>query len=209
MIDYPEFITHKTVLAKKINKLYLRTWFRATINPIGTETITYIGMNPSKANKITSDDTVNKLLWFTKELSEIDENEINIKNVIITNIVPFYTPKSKELKSKVDFVISEYGTENFEKLMEINLQRIIKAMSISKYVVLGWGNCYINELMHRSLTSSILEELNKMEKEFYVFHFSNESSILTLSGQPRHFGYTNLPDGIITARIKPYYFLNV
>nr|WP_256438029.1 DUF1643 domain-containing protein [Pontibacillus sp. ALD_SL1] len=186
-----------------------RTWLRATINPEGSDNITYIGMNPSKATETVSDNTINNMLKFTKDLTDNLENKMKIKNVIVTNIIPLYTSNHSNLKKQIDKVKVEVGEYELDRVLEINLQRIIKAIRLSKYVVLCWGDCYINKKMHLVITSSILRKLREFESEYYVLNFEGESTVLTLELQPRHFGYTKFPKEIIEVKIEPSFYIDI
>jgi len=209
---YPKYVRKKSIIKTDFKHQALknyRTWLRATIEPKGMENIVFIGMNPSAANEVYSDDTVNSLLDYAKRLSEEKTNQMNIKNVIITNIIPIYESNSSSLQNAYENVIEKIGSSEMEKIIKSNLGKVLRAIRISDYIVLCWGNPYINDVMHRKITSSILESVKHLDKEIFVFNFKKDSNVLTVKGHPKHYGYTREPEEIISVDIRPYYYLEI
>lgn len=136
MKEYPSCVIdkdcHPVPIIQGVDARYCLT---VTINEQYKNVLTYIMMNPSKADMEQSDATVNKVICFAASTAN---DEYKIGKVQILNLFALYEPKSRSLQKLLDQVM-EYPIKYQGNYME-NRKNINDVISNSKYIVLAWGD---------------------------------------------------------------------
>lgn len=104
----------------------------------GNRNLTVIMTNPSLANSLSSDATVEFLIEYARESS------INYDALFVVNIIPIINSSTKRLKTHSRESISESVKE------KMNQESIKHAISNSNTIILGWGEfgqSYFEELI--------------------------------------------------------------
>ncbi|MDQ7095018.1 DUF1643 domain-containing protein [Desulfosporosinus sp. PR] len=116
-----------------INNIFARYRLKVSINKNATNTILYILMNPSKADRKQCDETVKKILEFTHVQSSTSNNVIqNVKTVVIVNLYPFYETKPERLQ-KVINEVKKNSKNEYQKLIKKNMKVIKKNIKEAEY----------------------------------------------------------------------------
>jgi hypothetical protein len=210
METYPSYATVKKANIKKvINNITLRDWLEIDINKNASRTLLYVLMNPSKANKIRCDKTINKVLEFSRCQTALPESQVpDIKTVIIVNLFPFYKTDS----SKLYEVLNELcETRNcYQDLLEANFLKIRRGIQKADYIVYGWGDPpdNVDEWYHRELTSRILKTTRRFGKENTFVLTSTREEIITQKRNPRHPIIITLT-GLKRCSIEPFYTVSL
>ncbi|WDQ30455.1 DUF1643 domain-containing protein [Paenibacillus marchantiae] len=185
-MEYPKFVTITNIdcefesLSNQIDARYSLT---IPINKNYENIMTYIMMNPSKADKNQSDTTVNTVLNFAaKKLQK------KIGKVIVVNLFCLYEPNSTKLKSLLSG-ISDCEREYSSKK---NKTSIDEAIFNSNYIILAWGNVPkgIAAANHNKEVSYVYECIKKHKKlkSVYILKSEKHKNILTVAKRPRHPG---------------------
>lgn len=119
------------VLLDKIEARYSLT---VTLNNSHEKTLTYIMMNPSIADLLQSDQTVNRVIAFAA--SEANKSK-EIGKVNIVNLFGLYETQSPSLQSIIDQLTP---TSGFVDYLNKNRNSIQDGISTSDYIVLAWGD---------------------------------------------------------------------
>jgi hypothetical protein len=157
---------------------------------------TVIMMNPSKATKICSDDTVNKVLMFFKKYKNIP-----VKKATILNLFPYYVTDSAELANYVD-------NNDFNDLQE-NIYRFENHIDESDLIVLAWGDVPsgFSAKTHNKYVKKTMDIIKKSEKNNNIHVFKDnrfaQDQIITQKHRPRHPNRITLDD---LHKIKDYSF---
>lgn len=148
------------------------------------KTLLCIFMNPSKACYEQSDDTINHICNYVMNDPSGDE----IKDIVITNLFPFYKTQSEFLHKVIDEVITNNDESIFYFLLKSNLNNILQKIEVSDLIFAGWGNPpkNIDPLIHRKITSTILEKISNLNKPAYNLIFHDQDRPLTKYGNPSH-----------------------
>ncbi|MFC3748718.1 DUF1643 domain-containing protein [Paenibacillus sp. GCM10012306] len=188
MRRYPIFINK--VKIENMGKYKLQNGIRVRHNLVlslsektNGEVLSFILMNPSLADTLQSDDTVNSMLIFVDRLIKEDARFEKVHEVVVLNLFPFYEPSSKSLGEVIKKV------NGIAQLLNTNQRHIRKQLKKSHYVVLGWGNVppKISAVIHKDETKKILEGIKKLRHIKGVFSMeSRKKTGLTKKGQPRH-----------------------
>ncbi|MCY8126152.1 DUF1643 domain-containing protein [Bacillus spizizenii] len=133
---YPDFVIKESIVCDckdflNTNIIRTRKMLIIELNNEFKKTITFTLMNPSRANKTDSDKTVNLLLKYAKVQKA--------HTVIITNVYPFYEPRSPRLRivlSKAE----ELDSVKYENTFKENLNIIKDAYSKSDKIYVLTGN---------------------------------------------------------------------
>ncbi|NRG28812.1 DUF1643 domain-containing protein [Bacillus circulans] len=155
-----------------------------------TNTLTIVMMNPSKANELCSDDTVDKVISFVFQMNSVEDSLIkNIGFINIVNIFPAYEPNSKELNDILEVII---GKGKFISMQSKNRITFEKALAESQYVVLAWGDVP-SKVNVKNHTHEVLMMYNLLVKYIlldntYVLKYREYEQILTNKKRPRHPG---------------------
>lgn len=187
-IEYPSFVTNKVChpvsIIEGVDARYNLT---VTINEQYTKVLTYIMMNPSKANNYESDITINKVIKFTANI----KNEIyEVGKVSIINLFALYEPKSPSLQKLMEQVMQ--SPTKYNSYCKSNRRAIEKAISDSEYIVLSWGNIPkgMSAKVHNTEVRHVYDCLKKYEKLDSVYVLKSSSphhkTILTTKKRPRH-----------------------
>lgn len=144
-------------------------------------------MNPSKADKQNSDDTVNIVLKFVEKLmNEVNSQFKNIGEVVVVNLFPTYETRSTFLGTVIEGL---QKTNKLDHLLCSNQTEIMKEAKNSEWIILGWGNCPENLCvnLHKCETNKILATLYKVQKGSSIYVFEDKKNEgLTRKKQPRH-----------------------
>ncbi|PDX92533.1 DUF1643 domain-containing protein [Bacillus thuringiensis] len=142
-------------------------------------TATVIMMNPSKATKICSDDTVNKVLRFFKKYKNIP-----IKKVTILNLFPYYETYSAELAKYVD--------KNESNDLQDNIDNFENYIDESDLIVLAWGDVPsgFSAKTHNKYVKKTMDIITAVQKRDVVYVFKDnrfdKDLIITHKKRPRH-----------------------
>lgn len=146
-------------------------------------TITIVLMNPSTANLIHSDGTVNKLINFFYNY-KIDG--LRVKKLNIGNIIPVYSSNPKDVALK----LKTLNRMNMLKEIRCKNKKVLKKIiDESDKVILAWGKPgpkTIHNLFYYSQVNDFIYLTENIQKSFNVFKIENTKSILTENGDPRH-----------------------
>ncbi|MFB3163838.1 DUF1643 domain-containing protein [Neobacillus sp. 179-J 1A1 HS] len=136
-------------------------------------------MNPSKADSLQSDGTVNKIIkYFLKPyirpLNERYRRIDDIKYLNILNLLPIYNSNSIGLEDDINSIISVHGYDYLQFLIESNIQKIHDVINESDYVVLAWGMPEKFPLtLYFEQAAKVLEKLVIIDKDIFVFRVRN------------------------------------
>ncbi|WP_206699719.1 DUF1643 domain-containing protein [Bacillus atrophaeus] len=140
----------------------------------------FIMLNPSIADKETSDLTITKLCKFSHSL-----NEVGMIHVV--NLYPFYETNSKKLSSIIHQLQKE-DNSLYEAAVKTNRQIIGALAKESKKVIFAWGDCpklfdkqSFNKQCHD--VKLLLKDMN--QDEAFVIK-TNYNKLLTVKDSPRH-----------------------
>ncbi|EOO70346.1 hypothetical protein IIC_04788 [Bacillus cereus VD021] len=148
---------------------------------------TVIMMNPSKATKICSDDTVNKVLRFFKKYKNIP-----IKKVTILNLFPYYETDSAELAKYVD--------NNDSNDLQENINRFENYINECDLIVLAWGDVPsgFSAKTHNEYVKKTMDIITAAQKKNVVYVFKDnrfaKNQIITQKQRPRHPNRITLDD---------------
>ena len=171
MCNYPDFVNKDKIECypeKEKYRYYLKIDFVDIANT--DKTVMIIMQNPSKADKICSDKTVNRVLKCF--------HEFGYSKVIIMNIIPFYATKIAHLSNAV---LKE------EDKINVNCEEIYKQSKLADKIFVAWGwastisSCCYNKRVKQ--VKEVLEKIRAQEdnKKEIVCYEINKSN-----GQPRH-----------------------
>lgn len=188
MVNYPEpfrgkIFTNNCTIQGSIKT---RDILKARIND-NDGYVLYILMNPSKADSIQSDRTINKILTFTRNESMLKISKITgIGNVHIINLFSVYKTDSSQLNSILKMLGKQY-----EKVVKNNNMVIEDEIKNAKYIVLAWGNVPKNmdKDKHRHQVNKVYDfvrNANKMSSVFVLKVNNKSKNILTNDMYPRH-----------------------
>lgn len=138
-------------------------------------------MNPSSADIIDSDDTIN---FVTKY---IHINIPDIHWIRFYNLYPFYEPSS----SKIYPLIQSLSETEYLSAMKENRKEIKKTLRTTTHLFLGYGQCSGDALDKANYydieTKNLLNIIEKNYKNnIYVFETSQSKDILIQKKYPRH-----------------------
>ena len=168
-----------------VNKRYSLEVSINTSNAKSTATV--IMMNPSKATKICSDDTVNKVLRFF-----IKYKNISVKKVTILNLFPYYVTDSAELANYVD--------NNDSIDLQENIYRFENYIDESDLIVLAWGDVPsgFSAKTHNEYVKKTMDIITAAQKKNVVYVFRDnrftKNQIITQKQRPRHPNRISLDD---------------
>lgn len=201
--DYVEKIVdcEKQQLTKNIEGRYL---LKVKLKNNFTDSITVAMMNPSKADKEFSDDTVNKVISFVFEMNScIDCNIRNIGFINIVNFFPAYEPNSGKVRDKLDKIISQ---GKLTKMQIRNKSAFKKAVSESQKVVLAWGDIpsKVKAKIHNHeaiMMYNLLIDYG-LEDDTYLFKYEEFEQILTNKKRPRHPSWNTITSYVKVSMMK-------
>jgi hypothetical protein len=160
------------------SKVEMRTSLRV---PLRRSIASCILMNPSTADSMDSDDTIN----FVTEY--IHKNIPEIHWIRFYNLYPFYEPKSPKIYDLIhNLTPLEYSTA-----MDSNRLEIKKSLESTTHLFLGYGQCS-GDANDKSGYYDIetVKLLNMIEKHYkndiFVFETSQSNKILIKNKYPRH-----------------------
>ncbi|QQK06971.1 DUF1643 domain-containing protein [Miniphocaeibacter halophilus] len=123
-------------------------------------------MNPSKATKIQSDNTLNKLCKYAYEN--------NYKTLTVVGILPFYETNSKDL--------NKFNSNEFENIIDENFNRINEKMNYVDNIIIATGNP-TNKGMEKLIFR--LKKLLESKNNLFCFK-TNTGELLTKRGFTVH-----------------------
>ncbi|MGE7918262.1 DUF1643 domain-containing protein [Viridibacillus sp. NPDC093762] len=155
------------------------------LNRLEGLSVTVIMMNPSQANLIISDPTIDKLINF---FYDYEKNGEKIKDLTICNIFPMYASNTKMALSKIREL---HEGNNLEKLLDLNESKIKLIIEDTDFLVLAWGKPEvktIHNILYYKEANRILGLIDDENIEKYVFEMKNVKTLFTEHGDPRHPG---------------------
>lgn len=198
-IKYPSCVSKVRSINYEIHDCVVRTLLNITTNGNNEKSVLCIMMNPSKADKYQSDNSVNKVIkCFCDSYGFIN----------IVNLFPFYETKSSKLSELINKLKKE---PEFNEIIKFNLCTIKTKINSVNEIVLAWGDPANDEItqMHYGISMEILSYIAGKEN-IYVFGTTKFDTILTKKGNPRH------PSRLDYSKIKkakvekePIIYLNV
>ncbi|MET3658402.1 DUF1643 domain-containing protein [Sporosarcina psychrophila] len=138
-------------------------------------------MNPSAADNVDSDNTINVVTKY------IYENFPNIQRIRYFNLYPFYEPSSTNIYP----LIHNLTSLEYDRAMIANRKAIKKTLDTTTHLFLGYGQCSGNSNDKTDYydieTAEILSMLEKRyTNETFVFETSQSDNILIKGKYPRH-----------------------
>lgn len=163
--------------------------------------LTIAMMNPSKADKKYSDDTVNKVIEFVYEMNSCNDSIVrNIGFINIVNIFPAYEPNSGKVRDKLDKIILNSKIISMQKSNKIAFEQTV---SESQKVILAWGDVpskiKAKHHNHEAIMMYGLLKLYGLENNTYLFKYEEYEQILTNKKRPRHPSW-NTPEYYVKVR---------
>jgi hypothetical protein len=162
-------------------RIETREYLDITLKTNGNNMLLVIMMNPSIADNMESDETINSIIeHFGYGYSSVNNNKHGIQNVKYISVVNLFSiccQKSKELNSIINKIHEETnGNVKISKNI-INNRNIIKDKIFrSNYVVLGWGDCpenFYETTFHREIIN-VIDFIKEFKKnDIYIFHIKN------------------------------------
>lgn len=146
-------------------------------------TITIVMMNPSKANRVETDPSVDKLIEF---FSRFSMNGHLIKELKVVNIIPVCSPKPSMAFENIKRMetIGEYKI-----IRQNNITAIQKELKTTSIIVAAWGkpkSGTIPYLFYYREVSKALKVLFSSKLGIYTFKVADTSTLLTENNDPRH-----------------------
>lgn len=178
MVRYPSFVTKVNCDKRKLgNGIFIRSYLdvRFSIgNNRKSTVITYIMMNPSKADNDISDLSVNAVIKLSYNLA-CKQGIGNVK-VNIVNLFPFYETNSKKLYEKLE----RYA----EKEYIINVI-IEERINESDTIIFAWGNIPPKcKELHQNKVQFFFNKINRKDNTFVLrTHYDN---VLSQKANPMH-----------------------
>ena len=153
-----------------------------------SRTMTIAMMNPSKANELESDDTINKMISFVYEQNLIRNSLVrDVKYINIVNVFPAYEPSSKVLEEKIKKIIED---GKLSIMQERNERAFSDAFSNSQVIVLAWGDVpkkvKAQHHNHEALMACDLIKKLGLERSTFVLKYAEFERVLTNKKRPRH-----------------------
>lgn len=180
--DYPEYVDVNSIQSNDLMRTHYRIRKSLHIPLLNdySNDLTYIMMNPSKADKNVSDDTVNRCLKIAYHFP----CKYQIGAVTIVNMQPIYEPKS----SKLEKIISNISHDEYINELIDNIKTIKKTVKKSDYIFLATGESPkgIDKKLYRGLLDMVVEYIEKNKGCIFLGKKINNKSFLTNSGYPRH-----------------------
>ncbi|MBU8878157.1 DUF1643 domain-containing protein [Bacillus sp. FJAT-29790] len=167
--------TNKNPLNSKVE---IRTSLRI---PLKRCVASCILMNPSTADSVNSDDTIN---FVTKY---IHKNIPDIHWIRFYNLYPFYEPTSP----KIYLLIHNLTPSEYRTAMDANRLEIKKSLESTTHLFLGYGQCSGDSndkaCYYDMETAKLLNMIEKNYKnDIFVFETSQSKKILIKNKYPRH-----------------------
>lgn len=149
MVNYIEGVAVNSIDCVGDDKCryYLYVPFETKVN---NNTALVIMKNPSKANGIHSDKTVNNVLQFCK---------YRYGSVYMFNVFPFYSTNSDEPNTIIR------NSPNFEEIMQENMEYLEKKLKLADDIIVAWGRNEKKEL--EKYFKSILKVLERKNKQLF------------------------------------------
>ncbi|MEK5530641.1 DUF1643 domain-containing protein [Viridibacillus sp. FSL R5-0468] len=177
----PDLVNTKNIKAyiKPLNsKVEIRTSLRI---PLKRGIASCILMNPSAADDVDSDPTINYVTEY------IYNNIPEVHHIRFFNLYPFYEPKS----SKIYPLIHTLTSLEYDRAMIANRKVIEKSLSTTTHLFLGYGQCSgdkVDKINYYDIQSAeILTRIEKLYKnDIFVFETTQSKNILIDGKYPRH-----------------------
>ncbi|MCM3390569.1 DUF1643 domain-containing protein (plasmid) [Ureibacillus chungkukjangi] len=177
----PELVRIKGISADN-NPLNSEVEIRNSLRiPLKRGIASCILMNPSSADDIDSDDTINFVIKY------IYQNIPEIDWIRFYNLYPFYESSSPMIYP----LIHNLSKSEYSSAMKENRKEIKKTLGSTTHLFLGYGQCS-GDANDKSTYYDIETEklLNMIEKyyknDIYVFETSQSEDILIKKKYPRH-----------------------
>ena len=153
-LQYPQQVTNVDVLG--LDNSRIRFLLSIKTNSKNNKSILVIMKNPSQANKIFSDKTVNNVISHLCN---------NYNTIYIANLFPYYSTKANGLLSYFD------DTDDIS-IHIINEMIIQKYISLVDDILIGWGTNTIGmkQKDYDDIIFSVMNILFKSDKPLYFVH---------------------------------------
>lgn len=176
-VNYNKPQATSIIYAKSDNNIYRYVLSNLELNVVKGEkknndkdkTLLIIGMNPSKANLITSDDTVNKVIEYA--------HNNDYTYWIMCNLFPLMMTNLPEEAEKLNTLI-----KNNKNFIEKNINCIEQQLTNVDTVLLCWGNRIATNKNFKEYYKEILRLISNSKKSLIVL----KTTVLTNDGMPRH-----------------------
>ncbi|MEK5398429.1 DUF1643 domain-containing protein [Paenibacillus sp. FSL K6-2859] len=180
-----------------------------TLNNKYEKMLTYIMMNPSIADLIQSDQTLNRVIAFAA--SEANKPK-EIGKVNIVNLFGLYETKSPSLQSIIDQLTPIPGYVDY---LNKNRNSIEVGISTSDYIVLAWGDVPpgMKAKFHAVEVNYVYDCImnNNKGDSLYILNTLNQNhkTTLTKSKRPRHPNRINFDTYVPCTLSKKRNFLSI
>lgn len=191
-MEYPDYVVdvdcEPIALLEDVEARYYLT---VTLDNEYEDMMTYIMMNPSAADKINSDPTVNKVIDFAYKQTNKQASIVPyIGKICVVNLFGLYKTDSAELQPTLDIV--KVNSNLYNQMLMENRNKINEFISKSKYNVLAWGDVPsgMKAKTHNEEVFKVFDSLISNQKldSVYVLNSSSEHhyTVLTDRKRPRH-----------------------
>lgn len=149
---YKEYIDVDEITIKRKSTFY-RYLLTIPIKSVSKDNVLVILKNPSKANNIESDHSINNVLKFCEK---------HYGKVYIMNIFPFYSTKSEKVK---DFICSD----DYDREMDINSATLKETLDKVNEIIAAWGGggTIGNKRKYDEVISEVLSTIRNSNKKIY------------------------------------------
>ncbi len=159
-----------------------------------SETIQLIMMNPSKAGKDNSDNTMNSVIKYIYECPKFNQ----AKEITVSNLFPFSEPESSNLRQIFD---SNSQDSLFQDELAKNRDKGDELVKSADKIILAYGDnpSKFKKSIHQSEVNHLLHKLIDKEN-IYAFSYHGKDG-LSKQGNPFHPGRKRI-NGVIRIKVE-------
>lgn len=167
-IKYPDYVhTPSKCLVKNLKGgLASRKCLTVTLKNAHKKSLLFILMNPSQADEINSDKTINKCA----SIAYHDFSQFHVGKFSIVNVYPFYQSKSSLLQDTITNIKQISQTFYYKELFE-NLRIIRNKIVSSDYIILGTGGIpptIRNKKEYQFILDSIMDTIETQKQTVFL-----------------------------------------
>jgi hypothetical protein len=170
MVEYPEYVERPISVVENTEN-NINTRFRLTakfkdITDAPFDNDLYIMLNPSGANELESDKTINKILEFSYKTQEV-------RSVTVVNLFPVYEPDSDKLMELLNIIDVDKGLYNC--IEDFNYKAIQEAIQRANRVILAWGDkpSSMRVTTYNNAVDKVYEILDNCKKKGCICSYGN------------------------------------
>lgn len=158
-----------------------------------SETIQLIMMNPSKAGKDNSDNTMNSVIEHIYGCPKFNQ----AKEITVSNLFPFSEPESSNLRQIFD---SNSQNSLFQEELAKNRDKVDELVKSADSIILAYGDnpAKFRKIIHQNEVNQLLHKLID-EENIYAFSYQGKDE-LSKQGNPYHPGRKRI-NGVIRIKV--------